>query len=221
MIPNNTMKILYLLMALMFVPLHASAEQEEDRLMGKVSLKAGLKLDASARREIAAAAGRIKKSPAGTVKLKGIYGAARSADEYLTKSVFMAREVERHLKTMLPPKQQIYAVTSQFAPGEKVSRNVVEIYFYPYELKPAEVESLKVTSTDSRDIVVKEEKMVTPVEVESDKGVSSSPAAVDIPVTYRQSAPQKVEEDARKAEELVNRVKERAAERARRRQRSD
>lgn len=221
MIPNKTMKILILLMALLFVPLTASAEQDDERLMGKVHLRAGLKLDAAARREIAAAAARIKKSRTGTVKLKGVYGNAKSADEYLTKSVFMAREVERHLKTLLPPKQQIYAVTSQFAPGETVSRNVVEIYLYPYELKPAEVESLKVTSSDSRDIVIKEEKAAPPVEDERDKGVSSSPAAVDSPVTYRQSAPQRVEEDARRAEELVNKAKERAAERARRKQRSD
>lgn len=198
---------------LVLVPLHAFAGQADDKLIAQVHLKANTKLDSRARKEIAAAAAKIKKFSGGAVKLRGIYALASTPEEYLAKSVFMAREVELYLKTLLPSRQQIYTVASQFSPRTRGAQSVVEILFYPYELKQIEDETIKVNTLESRDVIL---PSVAPPE--SEAGSNAVPGNINVPdekrVTYERKETVTVTEDAKRAEELVRRAKERALERA-------
>jgi hypothetical protein len=217
-----------LLLPVLLLPLLALAEPADDKLMGTVRLKAAMKLDAQARKEIAAAAARIKKSKVGAVKLRGSYRTAKNADEYISKSIFMARAVEQYLKTLLPPRQQIFTMSSQFSPGGKGGQNVVEILLYPHELTDDTVEVFRVNTLESSGGSEAQPTQGTPA-------VEKVPAAASVPdggasdsslsrqadeettVTTGRPAPDQSAEDAIRAEELVRRAKERAAEKARHR----
>jgi hypothetical protein len=211
---NKSMQTIILTILVLVLPLHVVAGPVEDRLMGKVHLRANMKLDPQARKEIAAAATKIKKSRVGAVKIRGHYAVASTPEEYLSKSVFMARTVEQHLKTLLPPRQQIYIVTSQYTPERKGEQYEVEIFLYPHELKADDVKVFKSNTLESREPVAQPVE-ATPVAPTSADQVRE-PAA---PEGVRAPAAQPVvdQEDAARANELVNRAKERAAERAKRR----
>ncbi len=206
---------------LVLLPLHGFADQVEDTLVARVRLKANLKLDSQARKEITAAAAKIKKSKGGTVKLRGVYPSATSVDEYLSKSVFMAREVEQYLKTLLPPRQQIYTVTSKFSPGERGAQNVVEILLYPFELKPAESDEIRIKSLESQGIGKAAVVPAVVAPVKSEPEASSTKPADAGKISSERTVPAVATEDAKRAEELVNRAKRRAAERAKRKADTD
>lgn len=215
------MRRLILLSMVLFLPLHAFAEPVVDKLMGTVHIRPNLKLDSQARKDIAAAAARIKKSKAGAVKLRGNYPAASSADDYLSKSVFMAREVERYLKTLLPPRQQIYIVSSQFSQGKKSGQSLVEIFLYPHELEAGDVKIIKGTTLDSRDAPVApaaDAVSAPPLKVEEPRDTT---AGEEKRVTSGRPASVQPVEDAARANELVRRAKERAAEKAKRKDDTD
>ena len=207
------------LVLIILIPTLACAEEPaDDKLIGKVRIKSNLKLDAQARKEIAAAAARIKKGKTGTVKLRGCYSAASTGDEYLSKSVFMAREVEQYMKTLLPERQKIYTMFSPFSDEKKNGENMVEIFLYPHELKPADFEGFRVNTVEGKPVVQQlsgtqaEPKAEPKAHVEPSPGKAADAKSVRSG-TVRAEQPT---EDARRAEELVRRVKERAAKRAKR-----
>jgi hypothetical protein len=182
-----------------------------DRQIAVITLKSSLKLDPQARKEIAAAAATIRKvRNGGTVKLKGVYSGASSSDEYLTKSVFMSREVEQYLKTLLPKDQQVYSVTSAY-PGEgKNGPQRVEIILYPHELEPAEIEVVAVANPG-------------PVESPTNRATSAPSGIVsgsNVTTTgeLSRSRTKEPSEDVELANDLVRKAKEKAARRARRNQ---
>lgn len=227
---KHMLRLILLLLALL-LPLHALAEPVDDKLMGTVRIKTNMKLDAQARKEIAAAATRIKKNKIGAVKVRGSYLAAKNADEYFSKSIFMARAVEQYLKTLLPPRQQIFTMTTQFTTGKQGGQNFVEILLYPHELEVDRVEGFKVNTLESSG-------GTGTTSVQEEPATSSAPAAETVPdaaagsslsrpsddetiVTTGRPAPAQPSEDAVRAEELVRRTKERAAERARRKNDGD
>jgi hypothetical protein len=227
---KHMLRLILLLLALL-LPLHALAEPADDKLMGTVRIKANMKLDAQARKEIAAAATRIKKSKIGAVKLRGSFLAAKNADEYFSKSIFMAREVEQYLKTLLSPRQQIYTMTTQFTPGKRGGQNFVEILLYPHELAVDKVEGFNVNTLESTGgsgtTAVQEAPaalsppVAEPVPEAAASGSLSKPVEDETTVTTGRPAPAQPAEDAARAEELVRRTKERAAERARRKNDGD
>lgn len=201
---------------IILVPASAFADDPaDDMIIGTVRLKPNLKLDAQARKEIAAAAAKIKKVKGGTVKLRGNYPAASTEEEFLSKSVFMAREVEQYMKNLLPAKQKIYIMFSPFSDEKKNGECVVEIFLYPHELKAADFEGFRVNTVEGKPVVQqisgKQAEPQVPVEQvpvqAAGEGKSMSPAA---------AKPERPAEDARRAEELVRRAKERAAKRAKR-----
>jgi len=213
---------IYILLFFLIVPFTAAISAPlDDKLMGSVHIRANMKLDSQARKEISNIAAKIKKSRIkGAVKLRGDCPAAGNADEYLTKSVFMAREVEQYLKSLLPPRQQIYLMTNNFSEDRRVGPNVVELFLYPKELLAVEeLQDLRVDSSQTLDIP----QQIQPVP-ETDIRQATEPAVrtpqvVDgntTVVTTERVKSEQPSEDAALANELVNRVKARAAQRAKR-----
>lgn len=204
-----------LLFLLVLTPLLARAEDPvDDKLIGTVHIKSNMKLDAQARKEIATAAARIKKGKAGTVKLRGSYPAAATADEYLSKSVFMAREVEQYLKKLLPAKQQVFTMFSPFSDESRQGENIVEIFLYPLELKAADFEGFRVNTVEGKPVIqqLSGDQAVPQVPVHQTAGQPADEGKAVRPVKVRPEPP----EDVNRAEELVRRAKERAANRAKR-----
>jgi len=205
-----------LLVLIMLTPMLACADDPaDDKLIGKVRIKSNLKLDAQARKEIASAAANIKKGKAGTVKLRGSFSSASTADEYLSKSVFMAREVEQYMKTLLPARQRIYIMFSPISDEKRNGENMVEIFLYPHELKAADFEGFRVNTVEGKPVV----QQLSGSQAEPQDRVEQTPvqAADDgKSVSHGNTRPEQATEDVRRAEELVRRAKERAAKRAKR-----
>jgi len=198
------------LFCLLSLQVHAD-EPTEDKLLGTVQIRTNMKLDAQARKEIAAAATKIKKAKPGTVKLRGSYAAAASPDEYLSKSVFIAREVAQYLKTLLPARQQIYTLFTPYSEENRGGESFVEILLYPRVLSEGNVEIFNVNTIGRQQIGQQPPAEQTPVKTtEGGKGMPDGEAR-----------PEQVSEDARRAEELVRRAKERAVERAKRKNEAD
>lgn len=200
------------------------AEQTADVTIGKVRMRNPAKLDNKARAEIAKAATRLKKKrTVGVVKVRGDFPGAESAEEYLTKSVFMAREVEKYLKSLLPAKFQVFVTASAYSGASKSGDNAVEIILYPHQLRLEEMESLRFVSTQANPL------QTTPVtepvaEAAPDQelpavgaaGLLSAPGEEgDTPdIVSKKERDKRSSEDALLAEELVKKAKARAAERA-------
>lgn len=218
--------------------------QSDDLLLGKVNLKNTIRIDNQAKKELSAIAAKIKKiRKPGAVKIRGDYPAALNADEYLEKSVFMAHEVEQHLKKLLPAKQQIYILTSQFQGEKRSGQNQVELFFYPNELTQGDIKTFR--STDIQLTGMPPQDSAEPEQISSPERPSppekvsvpkqvSTPEKVVIPAVKEPArpmedaaAPRVIEtgvkkpaqqvEDADLANELVNKAKAKAAERAKRR----
>jgi hypothetical protein len=200
--------------------------EEADVTIAKVRMRNPLKLDAKARAEVAAAAARIKKKRTiGVVKVRGNFPGAESAEEYLTRSVFMAREVETYLKSLLPAKIQVFVTASGYPGASTGGDNAVEIILYPHQLRLEEMESLRFVSTQANPIqtapvtepVTEEAAQPEPAPA-GDAGLLSAPGAEsgDQDVVSKKERDKRSSEDATLAEELVKKAKARAAERAKR-----
>jgi len=218
--PKRTYKYIFLCL-LIVLPTAAISTPLDDKLMGSVQIRTNMKLDGQARKEISNIAAKIKKSRIkGTVKLRGDCPAAENADEYLIKSVFMAREVEQYLKSLLSPRQQIYIMTNKFSGDKRVGPNVVELFLYPKELLVVEeLQDFRVKSSQALDIPPQNPPVPeTDVRQETEPAVMT-PQVVDgniTVVTTERVKSEQPSEDATLANELVNRVKARAAQRAKR-----
>lgn len=219
---NNIYKY-FILAALVILPVIAGAE--EDVVLGRVNLRNGIRVDNQAKKEIASIAAKIKKiRKPGAVKIRGDFPSALNADEYMEKSVFMAREVEDHLKKLLPLKQQIFILTSKFTGEKRGGQNLVELFFYPNELVQGDIKTFRSTDIQSTDLQPKEaeqeeqipsvEQVVQPVLREPVKSEEAVAPRVIETGTKKQI---QQEEDPDLANELVNKAKARAAERAKRR----
>lgn len=213
---------IYIFLCLLIVlPTAAISDPLDDKLMGSVRIRANMKLDGQARKEISNIAAKIKKSRIkGAVKLRGDFPAAGNADEYLTKSVFMAREVEQYLKSLLSPRQQIFIMTNRFSGDKRVGPNVVEFFLYPKELLVVEeLQDLRVNSSQTLDIPPLNQPLTETDVQQTTEPAVRTPQAVEsnttVVTTERVKSDQQ-SEDANLATELVNRVKARAAERAKR-----
>lgn len=124
------------ILAAFFVSAPAHSEPVADRLIGRVTIRNPAKLDGQAKKEIAASAAKIKKIlPAGTIKLMGDVPSAESQDEYLSRSVFIARNVETYLKTLVSGRYQIFIMASKYSAEKRAAADSVEIHLYPHELK--------------------------------------------------------------------------------------
>jgi len=204
----------------------AFAEPPADTFIGKVQVRNAAKLDSQAKKEIAAIAVKIKKSlKSGTVKLVGDVPSAGSPEDYLTQSFLLAKVVQNQLKTLLPNRYQIFLTATRDNGDRSVDKNHVSVFLYPYELK---AEGLNFISSQ-----LKSEKpaeapatiatpTAEPVPVDSTPADSalSSPLRSDYEGGEAKSKKEREvvkTEDPIKADELVNRAKARAAEKAKRR----
>ena len=200
--------------------------EEADVTIGKVRMRNPAKLDAKARAEIAAAAAKIKKKRTiGVVKVRGDFPGAESAEEYLTKSVFMAREVEKYLKSLLPAKIQVFVTASGYHGASTGGDNAVEIILYPHQLRLEEMESLRFVSTQSNPIqTAPVTEPVAEVAAPPEPAPAGEPGLLSAPgeesdhqdVVSKKERDKRSSEDATLAEELVRKAKARAAERAKR-----
>jgi len=209
----------------------AHAEQPADVMLGKVRMGSIEKLDSKARADVAAVAAKIKRQRlSGVVKVRGDFPGAESAEEYLVNSVFMAREVEKYLGTLLSAKFQVFVTASAYSGASRSGENSVEIFLYPYQLRLEEMESLRYVSTKPRVPAaepvpepsgepIQPVQAVKPAETAVNGGLLSAPLAdADYHDTDSKKAREsRITEDAARAKELVKKVKARAAERAKRR----
>jgi len=209
----------------------AHAEQPADLMLGKVRMGNIEKLDGKARADVAAVAAKIKKQRlSGVVKVRGDFPGAETAEEYLSNSVFMAREVEKYLSTLLSAKFQVFVTASAYSGANRSGENSVEIFLYPYQLRLEEMESLRYVSTKPRIPAVEPVQEtaveaiqplqpVKPAETTVSGGLLSAPLA---DTDYRDTDSKKardsrISEDAARANELVKKAKARAAAKAKRR----
>ena len=207
----------------------AFAEPAAETFIGKVQVRNALKLDNQAKKELATIAAKIKKSlKSGTVKLVGDVPSAGSPEDYLTKSFLLAKVVEDQLKSLLTNRYQIFLTASRYNSDQSAGNNHVSVFLYPYELK---AEGLRFISSQLK-------SQLKPEKTGEDSAAIPPPPAEQLPVDSALSSPltsdydrssikskkerEKVEsEDAIQANELVNRVKARAAEKAKRRETQD
>jgi hypothetical protein len=214
----------------------AFAEPAPDTLIGKVQIRNAVKLDSQAKKEIAAIAVKIKKSlKSGTVKLVGDVSSAESPEDYLTKSFLLAKLVEVQLKPLLPGQYQVYLTASRYNGEQSVENNNVSVLLYPYELKAEGLNFISsqlkktenaanTTNTTNTTDEVAPATPPPPAEPAPAESSLSPPLSSDYDRSSVKSKKERevVEsEDAVQANELVNRAKARAAERARRRESQD
>ena len=123
------------MLATFIVAAPAYSEPVADQLLGRVTIRNQAKLDGQAKKELAAIAAKLKKLRAGgALKVMGDVPAAESQDEYLSRSVFIARNVESYLKTLLSGRYQIYITASTYSAEKRTGLDSVEIHLYPHEL---------------------------------------------------------------------------------------
>lgn len=221
------MKITRLLSLLTMLFLSAEyiyAEPAPEQLVGRITAVKSSSIDAKARKELAVIAQKIKKlRKSGSVRIVGTVPAASSQDDFITKSVFVARNAETHLRKLLPQAFQIYVTAAKFESLNAGTQTEVAVYLYPYELRP---EGAKFISTDidhaqaltSPDAAQQTIEKTLPGKTShpSQGGLLSQPQYED---DYQQntSSHKRIQveaEDAVKAEELVNKAKARAAKKA-------
>jgi hypothetical protein len=224
------MRQLQFLIAVWFIVLSAAAalcaEPETDTLMGKVILGSKLKPDTKGRKGVAAIASKIMKLKGeGSIRIRGDFPGADNSEDYLFNSVVLAREIEQQIKPLLKNRFQIYLMSSKYSGEKRNDPNTVEIFFYPRELRVEDMDALRHISTQQKAlpkvITIPEDKVQEAVQngyepvgrnlerAETDDHFKGSKKIINL-----QGA-----EDPTLANELVNRAKARAAEKAKRRER--
>jgi|SRR6185369_5130641 len=211
----------------------AFAEPAAETFIGKVKIPNPVKLDNQAKKEIAAIAVKIKKSlKSGTVKLVGDVPSAGSPEDYLTKSFLLAKVVEDQLKSLLSSRYQVFLTASRYNGDHSVENNHVSVFLYPYELKAeglrfisSQLKSqLKSGKTGEDSATIPPPSAEPPAEPVAVDSALSSPLSSDYDRSRIKSKKEmeRVEtEDSIQANELVNRAKARAAEKAKRRESQD
>lgn len=205
----------------------AVAEQVADISLGKVRMRNLTKLDKKARIDVAAIADKIKKNcSTGAVKVKGDFPNASNAKDYLSKSLFLANEVETYLKTLLPITCQVFVTASRYS-GTKLSReNSVELIFYGHQLQLDEMDVVGFSKESSAPSELTEAEV--PVEQSKpeqtvDGSLLSAPReeAVIRETASKRERDKRGTEDAALAEALVKKAKSRALEKQKRRASED
>lgn len=206
--------------ALIIVCSVACAEQLDDVSVAVIRLNKKAHLDKKTRKEIATAAAKIKKQgKAGVVKLRGNSPSTADPEEYLSKSVFMARDVEKYLRTLLPNKFQIFIVASDFKNAAKTTDNSVEILLYPHQLQLEELEALRYVSSRPNPMPKPSPESEPLPTTMSSETQTTAPAEVTVTgyTTSKKEQQERDSEDPAAADELVRRAKARALENAKKR----
>lgn len=217
------LKLFSLLTAFFLSAANACAELAPEQLVGKITVAKGGAIDAKARKELTLIAQKIKKlRKAGSVRIVGTPTAA-SQEDFVTKSIFVARNTEIHLRKLLPQSFQIYVTADKFVTANSADKNEVAVYLYPHELRP---EGAKFISTDIDQAQAQSapeaaqqgvgQSLPGKGPVPPEGGLLSQPQ-YDGDYQTNRSSNKRIEvetEDAAKAEELVNKAKARAAKKA-------
>jgi hypothetical protein len=208
------------ILATLFLAVPAFSEPVPDRLIGKVNIRNSAKLDSQAKKAITAIAAKIKKiRPNGVVRITGDVPAADSQDEYISKAVFMSRNVEAQIKPLLSSRYQVYITAPKYSGEKRTGLNSVDIHLYPHELKAAGAGFISSQiSSEPLPTVQDAPPSSFTTKPPSDSGLLT-PAPPDdeqIEVSSKKERLRKETEDPALANELVNRAKARAAEKAKR-----
>lgn len=208
-----------------------SAEPAAGRLIGKVNIRNPAKLDATAKKEISSISAKIKKSKnSGAVIIIGDAPSAESQDEYGVKAVFIARNVESYLKTLLSSKFQTFIMASKFSDTKKEASSSARIYLYPFELmvQGTGFISSQISSEDlpnpvdsplaptPNNVTGTSVESIPVMELQVDTGLLSPPSDDNesAEITSKKERQKVDSENPALANEMVNRAKARAAERA-------
>jgi len=221
--------LLAVILAAVTVSAPAYSEPDADQLLGRVTIRNPEKLDGQAKKELTAIAARIKKlRPGGAIKVVGDVPSAESQDEYLSRSAFIARNVENYLKTLISARYQIFITASKYGTEKRAGLDSVEIHLYPHELKVegAGFISSKVTSEEApkEPSLVQEPTSLQPPDTAPPprtpayEGLLTPPPSDEeyAEVTSKKERLRVESENPALANDLVIRAKARAAERARR-----
>lgn len=189
-----------------------------DQLIGKVTVRNAVKLDAKANRELANIADKIKKSrKKGAIIITGDAASAKSQDDYITQAVFTARAVERQLTLLLSTKYQIFITAALYDRKIKPRNNSVSIRLYPHELTVMETDLTPFQATSQGlPETGAPVSALTAAPQQDGSGLLSPPQADDegVAVTSKKERFKEYSEDPVRAQELVIRAKARAAARA-------
>lgn len=198
-------------------------EPVPDLLIGKIILRNSTKLDAQAKKDLAAFAMKIKRmKSSGTVKITGNISMAQSQDDYAAKSVFMAQLAETYLKTVLSANYQTFITASKYTDGMKPGQNSVEIQLYPHELKvegPGYISTITTSGEIKKQFETRTAQPAPKVPDVPPAASSLTPPASDseqVEVSSRKERLTTENEDPVLANELVNKAKARAAQKAKR-----
>jgi len=216
----NLMLFLTIIFLAQITSFCAHAESVPAQLIGKVSVRNSTKLDTKSKKELLSIADKIKENGSnGAVIITGDAPLAKNGHDYITQSVFRARVVEMHLKALLPVSHQVFVTATQLT-GEKKSRqSSVIIYLYPHKLMVVDdsayfQESPQDVLKKSATVSAQPPKSSAPLPAQST--ALTPPTAEDetIAVTSKKQRLKERVEDPVRADELVRRVKARAAARA-------
>ena len=192
----------------------AFAQPAEEKLIGQISIKKN-SFDSKSKNSLTAIAGKIKKlRKSGAVRIVGNSSDRSSQDAFITSSIFIARNCENHLRTILPKSFQIHVSASKYEEKDSGGISTVTIFLYPYELKAqgARFVSSELTKEDNPTLNATNSAVTEKV------NDNSQPAQIQ-----NETSPQSIfskeelrvqEEDPKLADELVIRAKERAMKRA-------
>ena len=220
----NTLFRFLIVVSVVIVASPLFGEPVPDLFIGRINLRNSLKLDLQAKKELAAFATKIKKTKsAGTVKITGNISDAKSQEEYNDKSVFMAQLAEKYLKTLLSTRYQTYITASKFQAESASSQNSLQINLYPHELR-VEGAGFISTMTSPEEIPKLIEKKNTQsvtfpdATAQPTNSLLSKPVSdiEQVEVTSKKEKLKSDNEDPILANELVNKAKARAAQKAKR-----
>lgn len=215
----------FLLVIFLFSTEYVSAAPVSETLIGKMTVSKNNTIDAKSRSELAIIAKKIKKlRKSGSVRIVGTAPTASSQDDFISKSVFVARNAESHLRKLLPQSFQTYVTVAKFENLDPDGKTAVAVYLYPHELRP---EGARFVSTDIDNTMPSSTSDSAQHPIENAlQGASSqttesgllSQQQHDDGDQNRKNTRDRIQvetEDAAKAEELVNKAKARAAKKAR------
>lgn len=202
------------------------AEPVPDVFIGKINLKNSSKLDTAAKKELSVFAAKIKKiKSSGTVMITGNIKGAKSQDEYNDKSVFMAKLAESYLKPLLSNRYQIFITSSKFQADNGNIFNSLQISLYPHELR-VQGSGFISTMTSSEEIPKiiesgKQQKDSNPAsQMQIPTSLLSKPVSendqIEVGASNSKNKMKVDTEDPVLANELVNKAKARAAQKAKR-----
>lgn len=212
------------------VPAKEKHSRVKQTVVGEVSFNpTGLKPDRHGQRELEAVVKKLRSlGGSRTLKIQGDFSGAKDEKDYLTKTAFMSEAAAQWLSEHLPVDYQLLIAAGSFRKTNRThSRNTVTIYLMPSKLEIKKVDHERLPAEylmvhERKEVTVSPSEepslpVKTPIVEQAPAVVNKEPEPAVKKVTEedRLAAERELKEAVRRANELVAKEKERAAERER------